>query len=468
MKKAARSLSVAVLAIAAVAAVVATGWFVHAQDPLPPPGGDAVTIEEKEAQAASLAAGGQHAAAAALYEEIALLSRDTLDGQRRAVEAGINYGLAGQADKAISQFDFALSMAVRSRWQEGPLPGPAVWREAALYEKAVACEQLGCTTEALEAIEHLRLWYPYSNNLSRSLEIKARIESMPPSQLETLRTREQEALAILAEANALLVTNRMSLCPEALRLIERIETLYPETTTAVAAKVAKGGILNSLKEGDRAYEVLLPVVTRYTGAPFGTEIAEKAKNYLCESLLISAESTILRERRGQVMSTDAWNTVQSLCERASALGPSYRQDLCIKILRVDAELARRDPVKAETLADEYIQQYTDITKVANPAAVMVLYLRAADAARLNKKFEKALMLCEKVKTMYTQLPEGQFARPCGARTAYLNAYYKCFLTLQWANADRAELQAAGEQVIARFPDSHCAKVVRRHLGIPAE
>ena len=136
MKKAAKILSVAVLAMAALAgAIVATGWIVHAQEG----GGEPQTVEAKEAQAAQLAAEGQHAPAAALYDEASSLYGDTPNGQRTAVEAGRQYSLSNQQVMAIAMFDRAISNRIR-----------AEWREAALSGRAAACENAGLGQEPVK------------------------------------------------------------------------------------------------------------------------------------------------------------------------------------------------------------------------------------------------------------------------------------------------------------------------------
>jgi len=221
MKKAAKILSVAVLAMAALAGViVATGWIVHAQEG----GGEPQTVEAKEAQAAQLAAEGQHAPAAALYEEVSSLYGDTLNGQRTAVEAGRQYSQSNQPLKAIAMFDRAISNRIR-----------AEWREAALSGRAAACENAGMGQEALATVRQFMIEYPDSSGVVAALDIQGRILGMDAGQLEELKTREQSACEMVRQLRGLARGGKKDL-KEGLQLAGRIETEFADTVAVVEAK----------------------------------------------------------------------------------------------------------------------------------------------------------------------------------------------------------------------------------------
>ncbi len=395
----------------------------------------------------------RYAEAAGVFEAVATAASKTIKGQRAAVEAGDFYGLAGQQQKAVAMYDLAISIGIQAELSE-----------AALMEKALLHEKQGRSDEALKALEHLRLGYPFSGELATALDGMARITGMTADQGNSRKSAELKASAILRQVTYGITSDRESDFRAGLETIADLQKDYPDTGAALVAEVIKGEILVNLNELEKAFAVLQPLQGRFEAVAPHSEMARKARCLLGRSVLFQGYDLI----EGDVKKDDPemLKRLRGYCDQVIAMEYTPHQVAGAQVLLVALELRQRNPVKAESLTNDFISLYTGRRKVNQfSKELMNLHLLAADAARLNGNTSKALAMCEKVKSIYSELPE-QKRHKRAFREIWASAYYKTFMILNWMHADSSAIKAAGEEVIARFPDGPHADAVRKQLGLP--
>lgn len=392
---------------------------------------------------------GQYASAAAAFEAVAAANAGTRKGQRAAVEAGINYDRADQVEKALEQFDLAVSRAT-----------PSPLSEAALYEKAAMCQRRGRVKEAIQAIDYLRLGFPYSTRLFDALDILAHVHKLTPEQLQALKGLEQQALESLREVNRLMGGDQYE---AALQLAEEIKTKFSQSGAALAAAMAEGQILCKLGQFGKACEVMLPLLDRLDAAAPRSEMAQEGRSLVGRAILDYAEGVYEHElRRRSAESPATWKAVREYVERVEFMGHDYRQLARARVMLVALDLVEGDPAKAERRVGIFLKSYGGLKKLRRfPVEVMHFHLLAAETFRVQGKHDRAFALSEKIKQMYGQLPPEDQR---GVRDSYRQACYLSFHLLCLMQADRAAIEAAAQEVLNRFPESRQAAQVKRQLG----
>jgi len=411
--------------------------------------GERAALEDGLATAKELVRQGDYGSAAAAYEALAATHPGVRKGQRAALEAGLNYERVGRIDKAIEQLDLAVSQAV-----------PSDLSEAALYEKAALCEKHGRTDEALKAVAYLKQGFPYSEQLADALAIEGRVRKLSAGQVASMQAREQEGREVLREMNRLLAGDQYA---SALAVIENNKSRLSGTGASVAAGLGVGQALCRLREYGKASEVLLPLCGSLDAVAPRSEMAQEAKSLLGRALLDYAEEVYeagIKQRQGESPAT--WREVRKYVDGVERMGHDRMQVARAEVMRVALDLVEGDSATAQKRAEHYMKAYAGVKKLKKfPVQVLQLHLLAINAARSLHEMDKALALCEKVKSLYGQLPASQQKDVEGS---YRQACYQRFLTLRWMKADPAEIQAAGEEVLARFPDSRHAELVQKQLA----
>ncbi len=408
-------------------------------------------IQAQFEEAKELVRSGDYAAAAALYEQIAAEHPKTMKGQKAAVEAGINYDRAGQTDKAVHQLDFAASLCVASSVSE-----------FALYQKALVCEASGCAQDALAAINCLRIAYPESGQIPGALEIKARIQGMTPQQLEALKARELEAADILAQAAAKLATKTER--AEALVLIDRIETHYADTSSAVSALLVKGDTLHALGRYEDAQNAYKQLRDRVVPLAPRSQFAVKARMGVAfervhRAVQLCEQSIVDRSSKDEGMVEEARAACNGVIDASDASPTMLAR---ARALLVEIEIFDQRPERAESLAEEFLtKNYPRQHHLKTyPQWILVMHLGIAEAARMRQNYDKALHKCEEIKQLFSQLPE---KRRAAMQPLLKRVYFQNFLALVESRADRERAVAAGHELMTRFPDPRSDDVVTRRL-----
>jgi len=460
MRKAARILSVMVVAMVAIGVVATMGWFVHAQStpPIESGGETPGTIEEKETQAESLAEAGQHEAAAVLYEEISLQSGDTIDGQRRAVEAGKQYALANQPAIAIQMYDRAIQINLPE------------WKQPALYERIVACEQANMPSEALLTIDRLKVECPESSAVIDALDVKARIENLTADQLEDLKNKEREATEILNQARHIVYELKDGYA-NALPIIGQVQLDYTDTSAAYSALLLKGEVLHIYNNAEGAYDVYDELLKLVEPIAPNSELAKKAWDSRSFELLRTADWMVSRIRCYEVIGTPAmFETIRTTCNRVIEMDSNMGRVARARSNLVIAEMYEGNLPYAEQLGEQFLSQhYSDPEALAKvPQWIMEFKVLIGEVARRQGNYEKALQLDEEAKTLYEQLPDEVKQQKSVLRQLEAAYFQKYFVLHIQRGLDSWATISAGQEFIARFPNSKKADYIRRVLGLPLE
>ena len=246
MKKAAKTLSVAVVSVGALAAVIVTAWIVHAQAQQPIPEGQqtaagldlaAMSTEAVLQEGKRLKGAEQYAEALPLLQEA--LRREPANDPA-AIMAGVCLEKQGQYQEALQYYQMAT----------GEKSG---FRSTALYCSAVCYRELGDTAKALEMLDLQQKCDPIGKWRMKGVALKAEIEGRPQAEIDQLVGREQEAARLYRQARDLMRETKAK-SPEPLDLFDQVLAEYPETGASFSALSQKAELLWHLDEYEEMCE----------------------------------------------------------------------------------------------------------------------------------------------------------------------------------------------------------------------
>jgi len=423
-------------------------------------------------QADALRRQGDYAAAAVRYAEVAAGLADCSRKQKAWMLAGFCFAAAGSQQDAIASYDNVLAVASRilkpefvnprgldEETPKGRLSGKRLltvrdWMERALYNKALACQQVGDAAMGLQTIQRLRAEFPNSRYITRLAPAQAAFEGRPPEHAPIMVQRETEAARIADEAHAAFWKNKHD---AALPLLDYVVTQYPETAAALRARGDKARILWGRGQFDEARALFAEILNLTQAAP-DSELARTAQYriaWLDSGRLLT--ELINQRRGGQPVPDEQWERARELFRVVTekAQDPGERAQGHVNIIESYCWQGR--PEQTAEAAKYFFRNYGGAGKKAQKFKRQVAWAHvyAADAAHKLGRYEEALAHLRRV----LQAHEGEadtWLGPNMLRTLHWRVWY----TADAAGATTEAAEAA-QTVLSRWPDSSHAAVIRR-------
>jgi tetratricopeptide (TPR) repeat protein len=425
------------------------------------------------AQAGALRQQGNYAAAAAQYAELAARLPDSGQAQKASMLAGFCFAAAGSHADAIVSYDKALAVGLRlikpefvnprgldEETPKGRLTGKRLrtvrdWMENALYNKALACQQVGDPAMGLRTIQQLRAEFPNSRYITRLVPAQAAFERRPPEDAPILVQREMEAAQTGDQAHAAFCDSKHD---DALPLLDYVITHYPETAAALRARGDKARILWGRGKYDEARAAFAQILDLTQAAP-DSELARTAQ-YRIAWLDAGRMLTGLIDQRknAQTVSDDQWERARDMFRVVTekAQDPGERAQGHVNIIESYCWQGR--PEQTAEAAKYFFRNYGGGSgKKAQKFKRQLAWAHvfAGDAAHKLGRYDEALAHFRLVLQAHQGEPENW-----RGEGTLCTLYWRIWYTGRKAGAT-AEAEEAAKVLLSQYAQSKHADFVRR-------
>jgi len=464
-RRTAKTLSVVLMVVAAMTAVVVTGWFVHAQDGQQPAGEGqlstpqghpagrvydiaAMSSDSLRAEANRLREAGDFASALPLFEEEC---RRDPTGKGIAVLTGTCLDNLGRYQEAVQYYQRAMDEKK-----------PEI-RATALYFTAISYKKMGDRDKALESLKLQRECAPMSKWTIKGAGLKAELDGKSQAEIDQVIRREQEAVQLYHQAKDV-VKGTSNKNPERLKLFDEILTKYPETGAAYEALIRKAENLWRLgkrEEMCKCYDLLRPMLAQQQPPKVGRRLLRtmdsRVAQHRCEQQHVRIVAALAH---GQPVSQQDWDQLYALWQQ-------WRRNADPETA-VEADVYRLFFLHTQgdfsTLVDkgrEFFAGYFE----SNPDRMLEPYYKnfasgahfeMGTALAVLKRYDEAIGHFRAIIEMATTTP------PLGNEEVIVpEAYGDLCRTMKKAGAPRADVVREIEACLSRYPDgSHVRSLTR--------
>jgi tetratricopeptide (TPR) repeat protein len=298
------------------------------------------------------------------------------------------------------------------------------------------------------------------------VQIKGQVEGVSPAQLELQKAKEHQAGEALRALDAKFKIPKTDL--EAYEMALQIENDFPGTSAAVSAVAAKGKALIKLHRCDEAYEVYARLLARASTEAPGSPLVDTALRGCSHAILKRGQYLLDRAAKADKnLPQDALDKVRADLNRVIAMKADKKHIARAHLLLAEVEFVSGRLNEAEAMLDKLI-----VVDYATPEKSQIVFEQIlsfhdllSEVARRLGKFDKAMQTCERIKTLCSELPEDKQSRL--VKQALDNACGQRYIILISQHADLAQVEAAGQEVLARIPGSRYADIVRKRSRTPA-
>jgi len=502
MKKAARSLSVAVLAIAAVAAVVATGWFVHAQDPPPVSDGsgtepiqgepdpesgvslpagevcdpdcwqqasDQLAVSWQEAEQAKTA--GQYADAAQRYLAIADQLPESWQAMKALLEAASCKAQIGANADALVLYDRTIALGnkyliidyghtKRFGWDQRASKGMLMKHVAprvheAMLRKASAFYAAGDLAAAQRAVDAIRATF-WDFTIDHHRLVFPLQAALTGESAETIAAREDEAAGYAEQAHAAIRNHEYE---TAKGLVERVLADYSQTTAALRAMDLKAVILWKESRHDNAVAVYSQILDRTKDVAPECEFARIARSRIAylESRRLFRE-LLIRHRQGGAVGREECQRMRDLCRESDRMNRELADVVQSDRLVANSLIWEGRYEEAVQVVDEgFHDHYIDLSG-AHPMLRASFASLQDTAARALVKMGRCQEALDRFNWII-QLADGPSEE-------YLSgpAYVGIWVHLHDCDGFQGVADKAAADLFRQFPDSKAAEMLRMEMG----
>lgn len=451
-RKTAKALSVVVLAMCGIAAVVATGWFVYAQDEQPPnraeqQAGDgqdlaAMAVDLLIQEAQRLKEAGRHAEALPFAQE----------AYRKDPFGVWPAYLVGECLESQGRHQEALEYYLKVRGEN---------QSEALYGAAVCYRRLGDTTRALQMLKVQREGGPISQYTIRGVALKAEIEGRSQAEIDQIVSREQEAAQLFRQAMQVVKeTDKKN--RSRLPLFDRVLNEYPETGAYYRALEKKANVLWSMGQREdmcRCYSQLRPYLEQQEPSEGRRRLLQtidcRTAQHRCEQMNIQI---IFRIARGQTVSTEDWSQLYNLWEQwrdNSELPATLEADVYrLYFLHTQGDMETLVSRGRAFLAEHCAAQADCLLNPSYKSWVAAAHLETGYGLMRLKRHSEALLHFRAIVDMSLATPPLRSDQPI-VPAAYT---YLCE-TMREMGASREEIALEVESCLSRYPGSSYVKAL---------
>ena len=220
------------------------------------------TPETSWRQAELLETQGEKASAAQQFDRIAVEWPSWAGAARSALKAAEIYDDLGMGSEARLACERAMAVA------------NSYWLQPALFWIAKTAQSAGDRDEALAVVERLHAEYPESAWTVRSRIVEALARGADPQLAEAAFRRELEAGTLCDQAVLLADEHRAE---EALGLLDRVLTYYPDSAAALRALDAKGHLLIRLSRREEAMPIFADLLVMVGQTAPQARIVQRAR-----------------------------------------------------------------------------------------------------------------------------------------------------------------------------------------------
>ncbi len=456
---------VAVVAGVARPMVAADGNTASAESD--PRWGQAVALQEQE----------DYQAAAALFGAI---STDYPKSQRAALRMAICEHQAGARSRVVASYQRAIRIA--------PFD---YWAEVALFRQAELHQSLNDPGGLQRCVDTLQVRFPESRWTARAVCLAAAVEDEDPAAAQVALDREEAAYAAYLAANG---SNDRSQDEQRLERLAEFVSQYGDTRTALAALDTQGHllirngrrqeaivkfeeILNRVEAGAPQARIVHTALQRVAALYHAEGRKREALDTYLDLVASAGDAQVVADAStqaaglafelvqagasiGRPKSPEEWEEVRVLCRQVHSLpeaGLGHRARAALMLIESYCwEDRLEDAVEA---AETFLEAYSASAFRKDTATVCFF---AGEALQKLERYDEALGMFERVIAAYPV--EDEIWR----RMDHLpRTYFRAWETLRLMEAPPARVEAAGDALLERFPESGYAehvRVVRRQEG----
>jgi len=449
--KAAKFLSVLVVAVAAITAVVVTGWIVLAQEGQPSAAEGQLPVAEgqKSTAAYDLAAmptdslfqegkrlkvAGDYVTALPLLQEVA---RREPDNEPAAILVGVCLEKQGQYPEALQSYLKAT----------GEKSG---FRSTALYCAATCYKELGEAAKALELLKLQQECDPIGKWRMKGVALQAEIEGRPPAEIDQIVGREQEAARLYRQARDL-TKETQAKSPEPLPLFDQVIDQYPETGAAFSAMFQKAELLWHLDKREDMCAVYEKMQAILKQQPYSEKVRLMLRT-MDSRVGWQHAAQLFRELRPALIKREAvppdrWDRLRVLCEQcwANTDDPGLRIESHLVWLQ-GLYWQHDDAATLEAANEFFALCEREPSADGHKEPLATAHLVAADALCRLGRFGESLIHLRWLLEMQDQIPNYNDARRAGVQ-------YRHCCVLHWTKAPRQELDREVGILRSRLPGS---------------
>ncbi|HSW47417.1 MAG TPA: tetratricopeptide repeat protein [Phycisphaerae bacterium] len=449
MKKAAKVLSVVVLAVAVLTALFVTGWFVHAQDEQPLGQEQQPSLTEQEMAAMSVEAiraeGNRLRGEGEFETALPLL----LEACRRDPTSRGGMLMAGACLASLGRHQEA-----QQYYQKAMDEKKSGFHSSALYYSAASYKEMGEADRALELLKSLRGWDPMGKWTIQGMALKAELEGQSQAEIDEIVRREEQAARLYHQGKDVISgTNHKN--PERLTLLDEILVRFPETGAAVETLRLKGEVLWQLGRREdmcQCYDLLRPILSQRNPPKEVRRLLRKmdcrVAQHRCEQL---SNQVLAAQVRNLPVSKQDWD---ELYARWQVWHRTADPETV-----VEAEVYRMYFLHMQgdfsTLAEKGREYFTDHYESSPDRMLNPHYKNFAGAAHLEtgcalaylKRYDEALVHFNAIIQMAATTP------PLGAEQDIVpEAYIGIAQTMIAMKAPREDVLREIDECLSRYPD----------------